>query len=180
MADIEICLAAERRLWSALLEHDDGTPDFFDDLARRTAPVVPASRPFCPRWEANSAFTPSCWIGLERNYYGLPSELLDEWQEYRRRWHNLLDLNPRMRIAEMLGDVSEGHDSSSFPTGWEHNVRDWVRSGCRTEPPFFLDLQTRSPDFQARFVAAAQAAGKGWVFHADGPEVVYEWRWDDD
>lgn len=180
MTDIEICLAAERRLWSALLENDNGTPDFFDDLVRRTAPTVPGSRHFWPRWDANSAFTPSSWIGLEHNYFGLPPELLEEWRTYRKRWHDLLELNPRMWIAEMLSDISEGHDSSSFPHGWEHHVQDWVRSGCRSEPSFFLDLQTRGLGFQDRFMAAAKAAGKGWIYYVSGDDPRYEWRWDDD
>lgn len=177
-ADIEICIAQERRQWAALLENDDGTPDFFDDLVRRTAPIVPEKRVFWPRWEANSAFTPSCWAGTD--YYGLTSELVDEWRVYAERWKRLLELNPRMKIADCMSDVSEGHYASSFPTGWEHAVRDWVRSGMTIEPTFYLDDLTRSPKWQAEFMVAAKAAGPGWVFHADGPDVIFEWRWDDD
>lgn len=180
MADIEICLAAERKMWAALLEHDDGTPDFFDDLVRRTAAVVPRDRFFCPRWNADSAFTPSCWIGLNLNSYELPADLVDQWRVYGERWKRLLELNPRMKIADMLSDVSEGHDASSFPDGWEHWVRDWVRSGCTEEPSFYLGDLTGRRSWQAEFVNAAQAAGPGWVFYGDGPDVIYEWRWDDD
>ena len=178
MADIEICLAAERKMWAELLEHDDGTPDFFDDLVRRTAPVVPADRPFWPRWNADSAFTPSCAIG--ENYYGLTLELADGWQEYKARWQRLLDLNPRMMIADKLGDVSETHDFISFPSGWEHIIRDWVRKGMPEPRPFDDRNRIDTPSWRAEFMAAAQAAGKGWVFHADGPEVIFEWRWDDE
>lgn len=177
MTDTEKCLAAERRLWSALLEHDDGTPDFFDDLVRRTAPVVPDNRPFWPRWNADSSFTPSMAIG--QKYYHLTPELAAGWREYRERWQRLLELNPRMKIADMMSDVSETHDSSSFPSGREHIIRDWVRAGMPDPRPFDDRNQIDAPKWRSEFMAAAQKAGPGWVFHADGPEVVFEWRWDD-
>lgn len=176
MADVAICLFQERRLWSALIEHDDGTPAFFEDLVRGTAPFVPENRPFGPRWQANSAYTPS----PDFNYYRLPDDLLDEWRFYGERWQRLLELNPRMKIADMLSDVSETHDSSSFPSGWEHIIRDWVRNGMPDPRPFHDRNHIDTPSWRAEFMAAAQAAGPGWVFHADGPEVVFEWRWDDD
>lgn len=178
MTDIEICLAQERHQWAALLEHDDGTPDFFDDLVRRTAPVVPDDRPFWPRWEANSAFTPSCWLGTD--YFGLTPQLDDEWRQYESRWQRLLELNPRMKIADMLSDVSETHDSSSFPSGWEHVIRDWVRKGTPDPRPFDDRNQIDTPAWRQEFMAAAQKPGPGWVLHAHGPEVVFEWRWDND
>ncbi|UYQ73458.1 hypothetical protein OF122_06800 [Pelagibacterium flavum] len=178
MADIEICLAQERRQWSALLEIGDGTPDFFEVLVRKTAPVVPDDRPFWPRWNADSAFTPSMTIG--EKYYGLTPELTDGWQEYKARWQRLLELNPRMKIADMLGDVSETHDSSSFPSGWEDVVRDWIRHGMPEPRPFDDRNRMDTPEWRAEFMSAAKAAGPGWVFHADGPEVVFEWRWDDE
>lgn len=87
MPDIEICLRRERQLWAALLEHDDGTPDFFEDLARKTVPVVPHHVPFWPRWNADSAFTPSCTIG--EKYYSLPPWLAHLWREYRERWQRM-------------------------------------------------------------------------------------------
>ena len=46
MTDIEICLAAERRIWSGLLENDNEIPDFFVYLVLRTAPTVPGSPHF--------------------------------------------------------------------------------------------------------------------------------------
>lgn len=176
MTDIEICLAQERRRWSALLENDDGTPDFFDDLVRRTAPVVRENRPFWPRWEADSAFTPSMVIGEE--YYGLTPELVSGWREYAARWKRLLEINPRMKIADMLSDVSETHDSSSFPSGWEHVIRNWVRSGMPDPRPFDDRNSIDTPEWRQEFLAAAQKAEPGWAFHADGPEVVFVWRWD--
>ena len=178
MPDIEICLREERRMWAALLEHDDGTPDFFDDLVRRTAPVVPDNRPFWPRWNSDSAFTPSMVVG--EKYYGLTPDLAAGWREYRERWQRLLELNPRMAIADKLGDVSETHDFISFPTGWEHIVRDWVRAGMPDPAPFDDLNQIDTPAWRAEFMAAAKAAGPGWVFHADSRDVIFEWRWDDD
>lgn len=176
MTDIEICLRNERWRWSALLENDDGTPYFFDDLARRTAPVVPDDRPFWPRWSADSAFTPS----PDFNYFSLPAALLDEWCVYGERWKRLLQLNPRMMIADKLSDVSETHDSLSFPSGWEHVVRDWVREDMPDPAPFDDRNRIDTSAWRQEFMAAAQKAGPGWVFHADCRDVIFEWRWDDD
>lgn len=176
MTNIEICLRNERRQWAELLEHDDGTPDFFDNLVLRTAAAVRENRMFWPRWEANSAFTPS----PDFNYFKLPAALLDEWRIYGERWKQLLDLNPRMMIADKLSDVSETHDFNSFPSGWEHVVRDWVRKGMPEPRPFDDRNGIDTPEWRDEFMAAAEQAEPGWVFHADGPDVIYVWTWRDD
>lgn len=181
MSEIDICLASERRQWIALLENDDGTPDFFDDLSRRTAALGQNRLGiFWPRWNANSAFTPSCGVNWGANLYDLPAGLLDEWRVYSERWEHLLDLNPRMRIADCMSDVSEDHDACSFPYGYEISVRDWVRSEMTIKPSFYLGDRSKPQVWREQFLSAAEKAGRGWVYAGGVNEVIYHWIWDDD
>jgi hypothetical protein len=161
MEKIEAIIAYERQFWSDLLEVDDGTPAIFEDLARRSAPYP--KKVYVPRWDARSAFTPSKEMN---HFYVLPEELVDEWEAYAVRWDGLLSLNPRMRIADMLSEVSEAHDSSSFPAGWEISVKNWMDSGF---PParHTIGNDIFDQEWTDRFVSASSAAGPGWVSWSD-------------
>lgn len=169
-ATLERWLAYERRHWSALVQVDDGTPDAFEDLARRSeAAAVVSGRPWLPRWEADSAFNPASSPG----YYGLPDDLAAEWTDYAGRWERFLAANPRCRLASMLGEISEAHDASSFPTGWEEPIRAWVRSGFAGERPFHDGWSLDTPAWRAELARTAAEAGDGWVYDDDGRLV---WR----
>lgn len=167
-AVIERCIAQERAQWSALVQVDDGTPAVWEDLVRRSAPLT--TRPFWPRLEATSAFTPSSLP----EYYALPAELTAEWAAYRDRWEKFLDLNPRARIADMMSDCSESHDASSFPYGWEEHIREWALAGFPDPPPFYANARIRSDAWKLKLTDAMKRAGDGWVYMTD--EVIFEWR----
>lgn len=166
---VERTIARERAQWSALIAVDDGTPAFWEDLVRRTAPHV-TQFPYWPRWEATSAFTPSAVPEL----YKLPTDLAAEWQKYRVRWERFLDANPRARIADMLSDCSESNDASSFPSGWEHVIQKWAMDGFPTPAPFYADARIRSDAWKSKLTDAMRRAGDGWVYQDD--DVNYEWR----
>ena len=165
----EISIARERAQWSALVQVDDGTPTLWGDLVRRSVPHIKGGI-FLPRWEANSAFTPSAMPG----FHGLPDDLVAEWQGYRERWKRFLDLNPRARIAEMMSDCSESNDASSFPHGWEEKIQEWAVAGFPDPPPFFANSSIRSDAWKSQLTDAMRRAGPGWVYMND--DVIFEWR----
>lgn len=169
MKAAEHCITRERRMWSALITYDDGTPALWEDLVRRTATVVSPEVVFWPYWSANSVFNPAS----VPEFYGLPTGLAEEWQVYARRWEAFLDLNPRCRIAEMMTEISEANDASSWPYGWEDKIRDWVRSGFPEPALVPWDERIKTPGWRAKIADAATRAGDGWVYYESD---VYEWR----
>lgn len=166
---LEEWIAFENRQWRDLVTTDDGTPAIWADLVRRSAPHVKPTWPYSPRWEANSAFTPS----LLPEYYGLPDDLAAEWAAYRDQWDRFLDLNPRCRIADMMSEISEANDSSSWPYGWEDDIQAWVRGGFRGPEMVPWDERIKADGWREQFADAATRAPDGWVYYEDG---VYSWR----
>lgn len=166
---VERTIERERAQWSALIQVDDGTPEIWEDLVRRSAPFV-HDYPYTPRWEATSAFTPSA----HPTVYKLPPDLAAEWRAYHDRWERFLDLNPRARIAYMLGDCSESHNASSFPSGWEHVVQKWAMVGFPDPAPFYANSQIRSAAWKSQLLDAMRRAGPGWVYQ--NGDVNFEWR----
>lgn len=170
----EWSIQRERDLWSALIDHDDGTPAHWEQLVRRSAPHVTRA-PFFPRWQAGSAFTPSGQrFNSQPDIYGLTDDLAEEWRGYAGRWEAFLDLNPKARIAAMLSDVSESHDASSFPYGWEQVVRGWAQDDFPDPKPFDDRLHIVTDAWKGQLRDAMQRAGAGWVVY--GEADVYEWR----
>jgi hypothetical protein len=166
----ELSIIRERAQWIALIQVDDGTPAAWEDLIRRSVPHIKGGI-FLPRWEANSAFTPSSAMP---GFHGFPDDLEAEWQVYRARWDAFLELNPRARIADMLSDCSESNDASSFPSGWEHVIKAWAEAGFPEPAPFYANNRIWSSTWRAQLLDAMQRAGAGWVYQND--DVNYEWR----
>ena len=173
VAQAEASITHERVLWAALIDVDDGTPAVWEDLVRRSAPHV-GMKFFMPRWEADSAFTPPGEPFNGRpDIYGLTEELAAEWRAYRARWQAFLNRNPRAHIASMMSDVSESHEASSFPHGWEHLVRDWALAGFPEDRPFHDGHRIVTDAWKNQLRDAMRRAGPGWVFYGDD---IYEWR----
>ena len=169
-AELADWLAGERRRRWSLVTLDDGTPDFFEDLARRSEPHIPDTHlPFLPKWNANSAFTPSSSV----EYFCLPEALSEEWLNYRTRWAIFLQANPRLRLAWLLGRISESHDATSWPYAWSTQVRDWVLSGFETPRPYNDHDRIDTPALRADLHAISR---RGWVVWADDDRYAWEPR----
>lgn len=173
MKTLAECLAESRRRWSDLITQNDDTLDRFDDLALRSLPLINRSRStFLPRYTPDSAYTPSLdWD------YGLPPDLIAEWVEHGQRWERFLERNPRARLCDMLSDISETHDASSWPYAWSGRIYDWLRSGFVGERPFHDALGIDRPEWRSALAEASQRAGaEGWVFYVEEMEGD-RYRW---
>lgn len=74
----------------------------------------------------------------------------------------------------MLSGVSESHDASSFPYGWEQVVRDWAQNGFPDPKPFDDRLHIVTDIWKDQLRDAMQRTGNWCVFYGDAD--VYEWR----
>jgi|GEM_PF-5915045 hypothetical protein len=163
MSDLDRWIDYENRQWSALVTDDDGTPDLWSDLVRRTARHLLPKRPYRPRWEATSAFTPS---SLPLYFLADGHPLIDEWVAYRARWEAFLERNPRCRIADLMSLFSEVDDASSWPAGREERIRDWVRSTFELPAPM-RDTERLPDDWRKLIYLASLQAPDGWVYYED-------------
>ena len=117
-----------------------------------------------PKLEADSAFF---WPPK-----GIPPDLAAEWDRYPAAWEGFLDRNPRVRLAWIVGWVSETHYFCSWPTGWEDVIRDWVRAGMPDPRPFDDRIGIDTSEWRQRLREAADETGDGWVYYDD----VLVWR----
>jgi len=119
----------------------------------------------CPE----SAFNPACfWRPGEevRQLWGrpLPSDLARRWEEWADEYLALRERNPRLALRDALQDVSESHDASSWPEGYEDLVLAWVDAGDASAPPPFDDRNdVATPEFFARLTRLRDQAA-GWLF----------------
>ena len=157
-------IACQSRYWTDLVTHPrEQIFDIFEDLASRSEhSAIRAIGYFEPHLNAISAFNPP--------YPGLPlaSDLDNEWRQYRASWQGFLSRNPYAHIADLLVDVSESHDASSFPAGYEAAIEKWVRTGFTGERPFDDRAGIDTADWRQELTQAAEQAGTGWVLLEDG------------
>lgn len=75
----------------------------------------------------------------------LPEPLQARWIAWRDTYAAMLDRNPRLEIVDMLEQMSESHDSSSWPYGREVQILEWVVHGDYRYSPMSLrgDTATR-------------------------------------
>ncbi len=71
----------------------------------------------------------------------------------------------------MLSWISETHVFSSWPTGWEDRIRDWVDADSLMPMPFDDRLEIIKPEFYAQ-LRKLRAECQGWL-HCDGETVRF-------
>lgn len=168
-AHLEQRLADERRHWAALVDVDDGTPDHFEDLCRRSEAKVRPTLPFHPSMDPDSAWCPAS--GPE--VWWLAGDLAAEWLAYRERWTEFTRRNPKVFIASALDAAGETHDYNGWPIGRELRIRDWVRSGFTEVRPFDDRMDIDTNEWRAGLTKASAAAGPGWVY-AEGDVLMWK------
>ena len=147
----------------------------FERLCQETLSALPADM----AWRAamialspESAFNPVRW-GQRPEWLLLPPDLQTEWRAWPAAFGRLLARNPRLKLAELLSEISETHTSSSWPDGWEDQIEDWVLAGTADTPPFDNRSDIDLTALHARLRVLHAVVG-GWVWWAnDAKRVVY-------
>lgn len=67
------------------------------------------------------------------------------WAEWEREYQGLLERRPRIALRESLSEISEGYDSSSWPTGYEEDLLTWVDGGDYDRRPGQWAIIERTP-----------------------------------
>jgi uncharacterized protein YndB with AHSA1/START domain len=79
----------------------------------------------------------------------LSPALLDRWKSWNREYYEVRARNPRLELRDMMQDMSESHNASSFPDeAMELRIRDWIDAGDCTAPLPFVDRNDiATPEF---------------------------------
>ena len=101
----------------------------------------------------------------------LPLLLRQRWVEWEGDYKNLAEHNPKLALYDMLSWISETHDFTSWPSNWEHRIRDWVDADCLAPMPFDDRLEIITSEFYAR-LRQARAQCRGWLYW-DGKTVKF-------
>jgi hypothetical protein len=101
----------------------------------------------------------------------LPPTLRQRWAEWKDEYGRLAARNPKLTLYDMLSWISETHIFTSWPTGWERRIRDWVDAGSLAPMPFDDRLKIITPEFYAR-LRKVRAECRGWLY-SDGEEVRF-------
>jgi len=109
----------------------------FEELALDTHDGLAAAggHPWVPAYHVDP---PSAWNWLTTRWehHLIALELLQRWQQWKTEYPALLARNPKLELHDALSDCSEAYDASSWPTGWEDKIFDWVASGVCADCPF--------------------------------------------
>ena len=73
--------------------------------------------------------SPMCPALRDERLAGLPRRVRDGWAAWPAAWWDLVRRNPRMALAEAIGEVGSALDGRRWPHGREAALRDWVDDG---------------------------------------------------
>lgn len=118
--------------------------------------------------DPESAFCPAA---DKRLLAHLPPPLAQRWTEWKGEYQRLAARNPKLALHDMLSWISETHVFSSWPTGWEDRIRDWVDADSLMPMPFDDRLEIIKPEFYAQ-LRKLRAECQGWL-HCDGETVRF-------
>lgn len=123
-------------------------------------------------------FNPTRWPF--KDYFG-PPELMQRWRDWEEEYKSLRRRNPRLELYDVMHEISESHNASSWPDGREGRIQSWVDAGDpRAEPPFDDRHGIVTDAFFNRLRELRQSCG-GWLYwNNDLRRVVFapetEWQ----
>lgn len=94
----------------------------FVDLAVRTTEWLPRAQSLS--WfsmDTGSAFSGLVQMSMWRH---VPSDIERGWFEWKAAYVAMLERNPRLKLADMIGCIGEVIDASSWPSGQEGRLRE--------------------------------------------------------
>jgi hypothetical protein len=96
----------------------------------------------------------------------LPPALIQGWESWNREYFEVRARNPRLELRDMMQHISESDSASSWPSGYERRIQDWVDAGDPSTPPFDDRHGCVTPDFFNRLRELRQLCG-GWLYWSD-------------
>jgi hypothetical protein len=107
----------------------------------------------------------------EKAHSLVPGDLLQKWRDWECNYPKLLERNPQLELHDMLHSISESHDASSWPAGYERRIQEWIDSGDLAAVPFSDRYDIVTPEFFERLRALRRRAG-GWLYWDDEADRV--------
>lgn len=160
--------ATAREASNLVRPEDDGVIAGFVDLAVRTTEWLPRAQSLS--WfgmDTGSAFSGLVQMPMWRD---VPPDIERGWLEWKVAYAALLERNPRLELADMLGWIGEVIDASSWPYGQEDRLREWVDRGERLplpKPPLGpWDEAELDESFYQRLHELRAVTG-GWIWYDD-------------
>lgn len=102
----------------------------------------------------------------------LPDHLVQRWREWNAEYYILRAESPKLELRDLMQDISESHDASSWPIGYERRIQDWVDAGDASAPPPFDDRYNVAKEDTFRRLQTLRALLKGWMFWDDQINAV--------
>ena len=153
--------------------------DTYDFLASMGADVVQPFD-FAP-WTTENVLRGAGWWRRDHPRIELSPTLKERWENCTPEYFEVYARNPRFELHEVLHAISESHDASSWPAGYERRISDWVDAGDPAAPPPFDDRdEIVTPEFFDRLRELRRLCG-GWLYWNDANnEMVFaaesEWQ----
>jgi hypothetical protein len=154
--------------------------DTYDFLISAGADFVMAFDPW-PESAGNALRDPGWGKRGENRRIELSPSLIKHWKEWNRQYVEVRARNPQLELRDLMQDISESNDASSWPAGYEARIQDWVDAGDPSAPPPFDDRHAIvKPEFFHRLRELRQLCG-GWLYWSnDLGRVVFapepEWQ----
>lgn len=119
--------------------------------------------------DPQSAFS---FLQQYRLYRIVDVALVHRWSEWGKNYLGLLLRNPRLALCDLMHQISETHDASSWPTGYELRIRDWVDSG-RMHPMPFDDRYNVINERLFQRLQELRRLCDGWPIHDENGRVTF-------
>jgi hypothetical protein len=97
----------------------------------------------------------------------VPQSLLRRWKDWNEEYHEIAARNPRLALRDAMQNISESHDASSWPDGYEHRIQAWIDAGDpAAKPPFDDRRSIVTPAFYQKLCELRRRCG-GWLYWND-------------
>jgi hypothetical protein len=167
----------------ALTSGEEGARQRFQELAIDTYDVVTSMGGTIlwglnPSWGSTSDM--ASFYTREGTRIELPQSLVRRWEVWSGQYQDIYARSPRLRLYDMLHAISESHNASSWPSGYERRIADWVDAGDASAPPPFDDRYAIvTAEFFQELRALRHLCG-GWFYSDDNYRTVFapevEWQ----
>lgn len=167
----------------ALTSGEEGARQRFQELAIDTYDVVTSMGGTLfwglnPSWGSTSDL--ASFHKREGTRIELPQSLVRRWEVWSGQYQDIYARSPRLRLYDMMHAISESANASSWPSGYERRIADWVDAGdASAAPPFDDRYAIVTVEFFNELRELRRLCG-GWFYSDDNYRTVFapeaEWQ----